>query len=222
MIQHGDIVTQPLFLLFIAVTAMLSIGYFWGRRVNRRLFLSAFNGLADIIGPDDQTFTNIGGLVGYHANFLIKRQSPIAKIDATITLLPRHSLLYLPISMLIMRHDRLFVSIHLKSSLQGEAHLIETKYAAFRGPKISNAERLTREKVRWGPYDFYLYYELAAMRDKLNAFMRTHPDPGVVRHVAMVPGQRKCFVFMIPRQDAVKADFRAVYRWIQTVCAGNA
>jgi hypothetical protein len=220
MFKHSDIVTQPLFYLFIAFTAMLSLGYLWGRRTNKRVFLSAFNALVDIVGPDDQTFTNIGGLVGYHANLLIRRKSLISRVDATITLLPRHSLLYLPFSKLIMRHDRLFVSIHLKSALPGEAHLIEAGYAGFRGPKIQNAKRLTRREVRWGNYDFLLYYERVTMHDRLTEYMQAHPDPGVVRHIALVPDQRKCFVFMIPERNMVKGDFEPVYQWIQAIAAG--
>ena len=220
MFQHGDIVTQPLFYLFIAFTATLSIGYLWGRRANKRVFLSAFNALVDTVRPDDQTFTNIGGLVGYHANLLIKRKSPIDRVDATLTLLPRHSLLYLPVSKLIMRYDRLFVSIHLKPVLPGEAHLIEAKYAGFRGPKIRKADRLTCLKVRWGNYDFLLYYERNVMRDRLTQFMLSHPDPGIVRHIALVPDQRKCFTFMIPLKNKVRTDFPPVYQWIQAVAAG--
>ena len=75
--------------------------------------------------------------------------------------------------------------------------------------------------MRWGQFDFYLYYEQAAMRDKLLRFMKTHPDPGAVRHVALVPDQRKCFVFMIPRLNAVKTDFQPVYQWVRAVSAGN-
>jgi len=221
MFQHSDILTQPLFYLFIAFTCALSMGYFWGRRTNKRVFLSAFNDLVDVVHPDDQTFTNIGGLVGFHANLIIKRKGPVSRVDATITLLPRHSLLYLPVSKLIMRHDRLFVTIHLKPPLFGEAHLIEVKYAGFRSPKIQNAERMTREPVRWGNHDFLLYYEQTVMRDRLTELMRDHPDPGIVRHIALVPDQRKCFVFMIPYRNAVKNDFQAVYQWIQTVCGAG-
>lgn len=217
MFQHSYIATEPVFYLFIAFTAALSMGYFWGRRANKRVFLSAFNALVDTVRPDDQTFTNIGGVVGYHANLLIKRKSPIAKVDATITLLPRHSLLYLPISKLIMRFDRLFVSIHVRPAVPGEAHLIEARYAGFRGPKIENAKRMTCKEVRWGDFDFLLYYERNIMRDRLTEFMKAHPNPGVVRHIALVPNQRKCFVFMIPERNAVKSDFPPVYQWIQDV-----
>jgi len=98
MFEHGHIVTQPVFFLFIAFSCVLTVGYFWGRRENKRVFLSAFDDLVEVVKPDEQTFTNIGGVVGYHANLLIKKKSPFSQIDATITLLPRHSLLYISIS----------------------------------------------------------------------------------------------------------------------------
>ncbi len=220
MFQHSYIVTEPLFFLFIAFSALLSAGYFWGRRANRRVFHSAFNALVDVVRPDDQNFTNIGGLVGYHANLFIKRKGPVEQVDATITLLPRHSLLYMPVSKFIMRYDRLFVTISLRPALPGEAHLIEAKYAGFRGPKIENAKRLNRKQLRWGNHDFLLYWERNLMRDRLTEFMRAHPDPGVLRHIALVPNQRKCFVFMIPHKDTVKTAFDPVYQWIQTVVTG--
>ena len=102
MFQHQHIVTTPLFLLFVAFSCLLSVVYYWGRRQNRKVFLAAFNDLVDVIRPDDQNFTNIGGTVGYHANLLIEeKDKPFGKVEATITLLPRHSLLYMPISLMI-------------------------------------------------------------------------------------------------------------------------
>ena len=51
---------------------------------------------------DDQTFTNIGGYVGCHANLYPGGQSSVARVDVTLTLLPRHSWLYMPLSYIIM------------------------------------------------------------------------------------------------------------------------
>ncbi len=217
MVEHGHIVTQPLFLLFIAFSCILTMGYFWGRRENKRVFLSAFGDLVDVVRPDDQTFTNIGGVVGYHANLLIKAKGPVSQIDATITLLPRHSWLYMPISKLIMKHDRLFITVYLRHRPPGEAHLIEEKYAGFRGPKIRNAHRLDRREIRWGTHDFSLYYETIKMRDNLLKFIDHKPDPGIIRHIAIVSDQRKCFIFMIPRKGQVKKDLAPIYRWIASV-----
>ncbi|MFB0519847.1 MAG: hypothetical protein ACETWD_00260 [Desulfatiglandales bacterium] len=217
MFEHGHIVTQPVFFLFIAFSCILTIGYFWGRRQNKRVFLSAFNDLVDVVKPDDQTFTNIGGVVGYHANLFIKKRGPISQVDATITLLPRHSWLYMPISKLIMKYDRLFITLYMRHRPPAEAHLIEAKYASFRGPKITNVHRFDREEITWGAYDFYLYYERAEMHDHFMKFIDNNPDPGLVRHIAIVPGQRKCFIFMIPQKGQVKKDLAPIYQWIPSV-----
>lgn len=217
MFEHGHIVTQPVFFLFIAFSCILTIGYFWGRRQNKRVFLAAFNDLVDVVKPDDQTFTNIGGVVGYHANLFIKKRGPISQIDATITLLPRHSWLYMPISKLIMKYDRLFITFYMRHRPPAEAHLIEAKYASFRGPKITNVHRFDREEITWGAYDFYLYYERAEMHDHFMKFIDNNPDPGLVRHIAIVPGQRKCFIFMIPQKGQVKKDLAPIYQWIPSV-----
>lgn len=214
MVTMNDIVTTPLFLLFIAFSFLLSYGYFWGRRRNKKIFLSAFNALVEVAEPVDQTFTTIGGVVGYHANLRMKKDSPVSQIDATITLLPRHSWLYLPISMMIMRYDRLFVTLSIKPKMVGEGHIIEKAYAGFRGPKIKNADRLQKETIKWNTIDFILYYETMKVRDHLTRFIDENPDPGIIRHIALVPDQRKCFVFMIPRKEQVGRYFAPIPRWI--------
>ncbi len=219
MFKYEHIITQPVFFLFVAFSCLLTIVYFWGRRENKRVFLSAFNDLIDVVKPADQKFTNIGGVVGYHANLILKKKSPFAKIDATITLLPRHSLLYMPISKMIMKFDRLFITLYASASLPGEGHLIEKGYARFRGPKITNAHFLDKMEVKWGRYDFLLYYEKYNIRDRLIAYMNQHPDPGILRHVAIVSDQRKCFIFMIPKRGKVKESFAPVYRWISSLTA---
>jgi len=219
MFKYQHIVTQPVFFLFVAFSCMLTIVYFWGRRENRRVFLSAFNDLIDVVKPDDQNFTNIGGVVGYHANLVLNNKGPFSKVDATITLLPRHSLLYMPISKLIMKFDRLFITMHARAKLPGEGHLIEKGYARFRGPKITNEHLLEKMEIRWGKFDFLLYYEKYNIRDRLMAYVNKHPDPGILRHVAIVADQRKCFLFMIPKRGRVKESLTPVYQWIGSLAA---
>ncbi len=217
MFDNEQIATQPVFLLFIAFSFFLTLVYFWGRKKNKALSLSVFNDITDVIKPDDQTFTNIGGAIGYHANFFIKKKSPISRVDVTVTFLPRHSLLYFPISKLIKRYDRLFITLYLRHGPSEEGHLIEAKYDGFRRSKITNAHLLNREDVKWGNYKFYLYYKSVKMLDNFMKFMDSNPDPGVIRHIAIVPDQKKCFIFMIPRKEQVAKYLAPVYRWIPSV-----
>jgi hypothetical protein len=220
MFEHEYLLAQPLFYLFIAFSLFLSLGYYWGRRRNKNIFLSAFNDLVDIVKPDEKTFTNIGGTIGYHANLLVKKKGAVSQVDATITMLPRQSLLYMPISKLIMRHDRLFITIYLNRTPSGEGHLIEKKYAGFRGPKIKDADKLHREDLKWGGLDFILYYENVKIRGPLGGLMNDHPDPGNLRHVALIPREKKAFIFAIPGKGEVGRDFGPVYRWLSKTLAG--
>lgn len=217
MFEYEHIARQPIFYLFIAFSAMLSFGYFWGKRINERLFRSAFEDIVSVVKPVDQTFTNIGGIVGYHADFALSKKGVVESVKATITFLPRHSWLWLPFSKLIRKYDRLFITLELRKSPIAEGHLIETKYAGFRGPKITNAAKLKREQISWGKYSFILYHGGNRIKDRLKAFVTTNPDPGDIRHIAIVPDQNKCFIFIIPRRNQVAQNFSPVYQWIPTL-----
>ncbi len=138
-------------------------------------------------------------------------------MEATITFLARQSLLYLPVSILIRKHDRLFVTLYMRQPLKEEGHLIEEKYARYRRARITNEARLNREPVRWGDSNWIVYYPGGRMRDQLKKFTATHTEPGILRHIAVVPDQKKCFVFMIPKKGQVKACFEPVYRWIPSL-----
>ncbi len=211
MAVYSHVTGFSLFLLVIAFSVFIALGYSRGRKRNKTIYISAFQDLVETFKPDDQTFTNIGGFVGHHANFRFEGKDVVNEIDATITLLPRHAPLYMPISRLLMGNDRLFISLYMRCSPPGEGHLIEKKYAGFRGPKITNAPRLYREEVRWGPYEYYLYYEQMNMYRRLKEFIGATPDPGHIRHVAIMPGERKGFIFMIPEEGEVAKYLKPVY-----------
>lgn len=218
MFKYEHLITQPVFFLFVAFSFLLTFGYFWGRRHNRKIVLAAFNDLMEVVKPDDQTFTNIGGAIGHHANLYIKKKgAPFSRVDATITLLPRHSWLYLPLSKLIRKYDRLFITLYLKRTPPEEVHVIETKYDGFRHSQITNAERLQRETIRWGRFDFHFYYQSLPMRDHVLKFIENNPEPGTIRHIAIVPEQKKGFIFMIPRKTQVGRYLTPIYRWIPSV-----
>ncbi len=212
--MNENIITSPVFFLFIAFSFLLSFGYFRGRRKNQKIYRAAFRALVDTVKPQDQTFTVIGGVVGYHANLVVAKQQPISQIDATITLLPRHSWLYFPISFAIRRFDRLFVTFHCRAPIPGEGHIIEKGYAGFRGPKIANREKLQGETRPWGKQNVEVYYDSTKTRNFLSSLMDILPDPGVIRHIALVPGEQRCFVFMIPRPGKVEESFAPLYRWL--------
>ncbi len=220
MESTGAITDQPLFYLFIAFTILLTLGYTWGKRRNTRIYLSAFNALIDVLQPKDQNFTTIGGLTGYHANLIPHKNKFIRRVDATITMLPRQSWLYLPFSLLTRRYDRLFITLFFSKKamkLIGEGHIIETKYSKFRGPKITNEESLRSEQRRWGELDFILYRQDESVKKELEELLSNLPSPGKIRHIAIVPDREQAFIFLIPKKGYVGEVFPTVYNWLNSL-----
>jgi len=220
LFQHKDIINEPIFYLFIAATLIITIGYSWGVRRNKKIYLSAFKALVNLIKPKDQQFTNIGGVTGYHANLIPKRNDIYRRVDATITLLPRQSWLYLPFSLIIQRFDRLFIIFFLTPRKKAgwilkEGHIIERKYSKFRSPKIMNAEKLNEESFNWDGNDYILYYEDEAIKKKLLALAARMGSPGTVKHIAVVPEEERIFTFMIPGYDSVEKNLKPIFNWIR-------
>ena len=213
---NSDVTQQPVFYLFVAATILLSLGYTWGKRRNTRIYLNAFNALVDVLKPKDQKFTNIGGLTGYHANIVPYKNRFLHHVEATITLLPRQSWLYYPFSKMIRRFDRLFITMIFSKkaeNLTGEGHLIEERFSKFRGPKISNADNLEKEEIRWGKYNYILYYENEDVKKEMITLTQHMEDPGSVRHIALMPNQAHFFI--IPKKGAVASAFPTLSRWLQ-------
>jgi len=198
----------------VLIGAFIAVSFHSGKRKNREIGIKTFEDLLKVFKPDDQTFTNIGGAVGYHATFSFKDRGPVSRIDATLTLLPRQAPLYMPISKFLMKSDRLFITVYMRYPPPGEGHMIERDYAGFRGPEISNISRLRETQCQWGALSFSLYYEQDRMRDRFMELIGSLADPGPIRHVAIVPDQRKGFILMILHQGHIGAYLVPVYDWL--------
>ncbi len=101
----------------------LALAYQRGRKVNLALIHRVSEALERAFEPDDKLYTWIGGLVGFHAKYHFE-SGPVERIEATVTLLPRHSPLFMPISWLLFRSDRLFLTAFLREPLRGEWHVM--------------------------------------------------------------------------------------------------
>ncbi len=220
LFETTDVTSQPVFYLFIGITILLTLGYSWGRRANKRIVIGALDDLQALFKPKDQQFTNIGGLTGYHANFIPLHNRHARRVDATCTLLPRQSWLYYPISRMIRRFDRLYLVFHLAEKAVGtltEGHLIERRYSAFMGAKVENAAELERESFEWGGLQFELYYEDQVARDALLDVKARLGEPGGLRHVALVPEQDRMFLFMIPVRGTVGKTVGVIFEWFNAL-----
>ncbi len=210
----GDTATGFVLIAIVTIGAFIVFSFYSGKRKNREICTAVFNELMKVFKPDDQTFTNIGGVVGHHGTFSFKERGSVSRIDVTLTLLPRQAPLYMPISKFFMRNDRLFISVYMRYPPPGEGHLIEKGYTGFRGPEITNISRLHQMELQWGDLAFFLYYEQDRMIDRFRELIGSLPDPGPIRHIAIVPDQRKGFIFMGLQQEPIEVYLAAVYDWL--------
>lgn len=217
MFNNPEVTNSPYFLLLIAASVLLSLGYTWGRRRNKKIFLSAFDGLVEALNPKDQQFTNIGGLSGYHANIIPKNSKTIRRVDATVTLLPRQAWLWFPISRIVRKFDRLYAVFYLSPKIVDrieEGHVLEQGYSKMGGAKIANEESLQKEVVEWSGMTFFLYYASPRVREELVDCMKDLGEAGPIRHIALVPEQQRMWLFMIPRIGSVHPIVLTVIRWL--------
>ena len=210
----GDTATVSVLIVIVVVSAFIAFSFHTGKRKNREICTATFNELIEVFKPDDQTFTNIGGAVGHHGTFSFKERGSVSRIDVTLTLLPRQAPLYMPISKFLMKNDRLFISVYMRYPPPGEGHIIEKSYTGFRGPEITNISRLRQMEFKWGDLAFFFYYEQDRMIDHFKKLVESLPDPGPIRHIAIVPDQRKGFIFMGLQQKPIEAYLATVYDWL--------
>jgi hypothetical protein len=214
METFGDTATVSALIVIVTVSAFIVFSFHSGKRKNKEICTATFNELMNVFKPDDQTFTNIGGAVGHHGTFSFKERGPVSRIDVTLTLLPRQAPLYMPISKFLMRNDRLFISVYMRYPPPGEGHIIEKGYAGFRGPEITNISRLHQRQFQWGDLAFSLYYEQDRMIDRFRELIGSLVDPGPIRHIAIVPDQRKGYIFMGLQQEPIETYLATVYDWL--------
>lgn len=218
MFQYQELIEKPIFYLFIAFSFLLTLGYYWGSRWNKKIYLHAFNSLSNIINPKDQTFTRIGGMTGYHANIIPKINSFIKVINSTILLLPRHAWLYLPFSLLFAQNDKFYINIEFKSKKFNlkEGHIINKAYHRFKCPKITNEQKLKKENFTWDGKEYLIFYEDIKSKNLLLNITKQIKNPDIIKHVAIVPDNDRIYLYLIPKYNKIFEPLKILYSWAST------
>lgn len=225
MFAYEEVIYQPAFYFLVAGTIVLSLAYRWGRRRNRRILTSALDPLIEIFHARDHQFTNIGGQTGFHANIVPGASESVRRVDVTVTLLPRHSLLYMPVSRLTRRYDRMYVTFEFNKKgrrIDEEAHLIEPRFEKRLGNRIENADSLQMTEIEWGGHTFRLYFASDRARGWIEDAMSRLGEPAEVRHVALVPQQARGYLFLIPRAGRVAATITTIRDWLDATASAAA
>lgn len=185
------------FLYLSSFALLVVVGYSLGKRKNLKLLLHTGKSLEAILKPEDQTYTSLGGSIGFRANY---QCSEFEKVEATLTLLPRQSPLYYPVSFLVSGFDRLYVTFFLKNKLNSEGHIINKRYMKYRGPRIDKSDRLKKENHD----SFMILFNNDDIKNRLTALFKELEQGGwlgIIKHIAIVPDRSTIFLLVKPKSE---------------------
>lgn len=205
-------VSSTLLFALMVVAALTSIQFYKGRKLNLQLMQHYLRAIEGIIKPKDKDYVWLGGYIGFRANYKVNRDN-IRKFEYTLTLLPRHSLLYFPIALLTSRHDKLYFVIRPETQIKREAHLIQKGYYRLK-PNIENEDFLQKEEVEIAGRKYEALYEKKRDVIKLKELVESLSNPHNVKHVSLTPKTNVFYVLMKPEPDTIGGDVEKLLRFV--------
>lgn len=194
----------------VALALVSTAAYFYGTKKNRWLGATISKELEEVLKPSVTNYVNIGGAIGY--NFTYSLPPPYSSAKGTVTLSPRHSLLYLPVSRLIGVRDRYFVNLFTKKKLKGEGHVVAASH--LKKAHIEGLDSMERRETRAGDTAFILLWRGADLSKELEAVLEAMPEPSLVKHFCAYPETKTFFVHGTPKREGLKGNLDAVMKRI--------
>lgn len=189
-----DETTSTIFVILVLLAFIAIAQFIRGRKINLLLISFTADKMEEIMKPRDKIYQWIGLYVGYRAVYKLLKNY-LDRVEITVTLIPRQSLLYFPIALLTSRHDRIFLVFCYKRSFPREAHIVRKGYYRT-GIKraIKNIERMRIDTVSIKGTRFYLVYEDANYLNKLMKFVKELNNPSIINHIALVPRNNTLYI----------------------------
>ncbi|NJE02786.1 hypothetical protein [Thermococcus sp. MV11] len=202
---------QVLFAAIFLIAGISALQFYRGRKLNLMLMEHYIKAIKEVVKPEDELYTWLGGYIGFRAEYKINR-SNVRKMEFTLTLLPRHSLLYFPIALITSRHDKLYIVIKPFSDIRREAHLIQKGYYRMR-PGIENEDLLQKEIIEVAGRQYEALYEKRRDVENLKALIESLSNPRNVKHVSLTPKTNVFYVLMKPEPDTIGEDVERIVRF---------
>ncbi len=203
---------QVLFTIIFVLAGISVIQYYRGRKLNLLLMEHYIRAVKDVIKPEDENYTWLGGYIGFRAEYKVNRGN-IRKFEYTLTLLPRHSILYFPVSLLTSRYDKIYFVIRPFAEIRREAHLIQKGYYRLK-PNIENEDLLQRDTVEIAGKEYEALYEKKRDVEKLKELVESLSKPHNVKHVSLTPKTNVFYVLMKPEPDTIGEDVEKIVRFV--------
>jgi hypothetical protein len=158
---------------------LASLQYWRGRRLNLTLIRGLARQMEEALSPVEKEYTWIGGYAGAIAHYNLENEE-YPEIKVTISLLPHHSLLYFPVSILLGRRDRMYLLIYSQRKLAGKAHVKPGKKAKL----PHNISCLHRDQVVIRGEVVHRYYDSEEEAKFLTSILSCLKSPSSVEHLA--------------------------------------
>ncbi|MCS7233981.1 MAG: hypothetical protein N3C62_04570 [Synergistetes bacterium] len=201
---------SDLILILIIFSAVLTLQFFKGRKLNLILMKSYLEEIESVLRIKDKDYTWIGGYVGFKAGYKIENKL-FSVLEVSLILSPRHSLLYLPISLLLFRGDRVFFLLTPRGKkVESEVHVIREGAFWFR-PKIRRARELREKRISLSGVNFSTFCENEMVLDKVLRLIRKYRgDLKIIKHLALVPSTNRLYLHLRPKTGELKEFLRLV------------
>lgn len=203
--SQGEII-----LLILVFGGVVSLQFFQGRKLNIILMRYYIKGFEENLKPKDKLYTYIGGYVGFKVQYEIDEEL-VKQIQMSLTLLPRQSLLYFPISLITRKHDRLYILLRLKQKLGYDAHIIKKNFY-FLGPQLDNIETYKKEIVNYDGNKFYIFYKNRDDISNLEKLVKKSMNFHNIRHIGYTRETNVIFLLLKPDPRETPLDLKKLIK----------
>ncbi|ALU11631.1 membrane protein [Ignicoccus islandicus DSM 13165] len=197
-----------LWLGLFALAGATTYQFFRGRRTNLELMRDYVREIESSLDPVDKLYTLTGLYSGFKSEFKVRNEK-IEKIEISLGLMPRESLLYYPISLLTLRHDRLYIVFRLTKIPREEIHIVHPKTLGYNAKELRN---VLKNKVIINGTIYLTNTE--ENHPTLNDLKSIVLDENVL-HVSLVPRTSVLYVFLKPRRGLIKKVIKSSLNFIE-------
>jgi hypothetical protein len=181
----------------LAIAILTTLTYYRGRKKNRWISAWISREAEGALKPADTNYVNFGGVIGY--NFVYKMNKPFREAKGTFTLLPRHSLFFIPISFLFLtRHDRYYLHLYTDGRLAGEGHIVARSYFSRISQTITGIGELQKGDADCNGKRYVLLWKGKGVEENLRRLLSKLENPQMLLHFCCYAENKTFYLFVKP------------------------
>ncbi len=189
------------FVVLLLSSAVLIITYQLGNKKNLRMMKELSLMLERALRPSDKEYTLLGGVLGFSATYKIKG---FRDVKASLFLLPRQSLLYLPIAILRTGYDSLEILFYLNKPVNEEAHVVRPTKLSHWMPKIKRKDELQGKEMVLQGEKFELLFDKKGKAVSMAKRLAEVLAPCGSTHIAITPANSVVYLRFKASADRTK------------------